>query len=239
MSRFEMDTSKDGPAATAGVDDAVLMGDGSPISQRLLAAAIDAIDADGESALRVQDVAAAAGVQLPVLYRKFGSRDGLVQDAQVRRLKAALDRELTELSAAVAGVANVEEFRALIDALLVALNEPYRRTARWKRINVIGSSYARPAMAAVVSSLQREAIVGIASLFKRAQQEGWLRPALDLEAFAAWFAGQALGRILIETGDVGVDEAAWNAISADAVRHVLFASNATDLVVDVDGFSPT
>ena len=55
--------------------------------QRILALAIAAIDKGGEAAVRVNDIAAEAGVTVPTLYRQFGSRDGLVAAAQTQRFR--------------------------------------------------------------------------------------------------------------------------------------------------------
>ncbi|MEY2554270.1 MAG: hypothetical protein QOC57_2130 [Ilumatobacteraceae bacterium] len=193
----------------------------SATAERLLEAAIGAIDTGGEAAVRVQEVADAAGVQIPILYRQFGSRDGLIQAAQVERLSRTLGREMDDLASAMDAVATAEEFRALIDAVLASLDGAERRTARWKRVNVVGSTYGRPDLAVAVSKLQTRAVQGIAHALQRPQESGWLRDDLDLEAFAAWFAGQTMGRVLIELGGSEIDDSAWNSISADAVRHVL------------------
>jgi AcrR family transcriptional regulator len=193
----------------------------SATTHSLLQATIDAIDMGGEAAVRVQEIADAAGVQIPILYRQFGSRDGLIQAAQIERLSRALAREMDELAAAMETIASPKQFRALIDAILASLDSPERRSARWKRVNVVGSTYGRPDLAAAVSLLQTTAVHGIAHALRRPQESGWLRDGLDLEAFAAWFAGQTMGRVLIELGTSDVDESAWNSISADAVRHIL------------------
>jgi len=190
-------------------------------AERLLEAAIEALDAGGESAIRVQDIADAAGVQIPILYRKFGNREHLIQAAQIERLGRALDREFREFRAVVNQATTAAQFRSLLDLVLASLNTAERRAARWERVNVIGSTYGRPELAAAVSQLQSRTIRGIADALQRPQREGWLRHDLDLEAFAAWFAGQTMGRIVIELGGSEVDESAWNSISADAVRHVL------------------
>jgi AcrR family transcriptional regulator len=92
----------------------------SATADRLLEAAIGAIDTGGEAAVRVQEVADAAGVQIPILYRQFGSRDGLIQAAQVERLSRTLGREMDDLASAMDAVATAEEFRALIDAVMEA-----------------------------------------------------------------------------------------------------------------------
>ena len=171
--------------------------------------------------MRVQDIADAAGVQIPILYRKFGNREQLIQAAQIERLGRALDGEFREIGAVVDQAATAEQFRSLLDLILASLDTAERRAARWQRVNVIGSTYGRPELAAAVSQLQSRTIRGVADALRRPQQHGWLREGLDLEAFAAWFAGQTMGRIIIELGNSAIDQSAWNSISADAVRHVL------------------
>jgi AcrR family transcriptional regulator len=192
-----------------------------PAAERLLAATIAAIDEGGESNVKVQDIADAAGVQIPILYRKYGSRDGLIQAAHIARLSGQLEREMSELAAAMAKANTGEEFRALLEAVLRGVCSSERRDARMKRVNIIGSSYGRPALAKAISAAQQRAISNIAGVLARPQEQGWLRQGLDLDAVAAWIAGTALGRIVIEVGDSDVDDEAWDAIFADAVRHVL------------------
>ena len=190
-------------------------------ADRLLEATIEAIDAGGESAVRVQDIADAAGVQIPILYRKFGNREQLIQAAQIERLGRALDSEFRQIQAVVEHAITAEQFRSVLDLILASLDSAERRAARWQRVNVIGSTYGRPELATAVSKLQSRTIRGVADALRRPQQLGWLREGLDLEAFAAWFAGQTMGRIVIELGNSEVDQSAWNSISTDAVRHVL------------------
>ena len=191
-------------------------------AHRLIEATIAAIDAGGEVAVRVHDIAAEAGVQIPILYRHFGNREGLLQAAQVEVLRRSLARNLAEIKAAIESVDDAQAFRDLFDVVLRSLGQPERMLPRWRRMNVLGSTYGRPAFAAEVARLQGETIDMIAGLFDRPQREGWMRSDLDTRAFSAWFAGQTLGRILIELGETKVDAAAWDAISASAVRHVMF-----------------
>ena len=145
----------------------------------------------------------------------------MIQPAQVERLGRALDSEFREVGAVFDQAVTAEEFNSLLDLILASLDTAERRAARWQRVNVIGSTYGRPEQAAAVSQLQSRTIRGIAGALRRPQQQGWLRKNLDLEAFAAWFAGLTMGRIVIELGNSAIDQSAWNSISADAVRHVL------------------
>jgi len=54
------------------------------VRERILELAVEAIDRGGEEAIRVNDIAADAGVTVPTLYRHFDSREGLVEAAQKR-----------------------------------------------------------------------------------------------------------------------------------------------------------
>lgn len=199
-----------------------LMRDYSEVPQRLIDTTIDAIDAGGEVSVRVQDIVSAAGVQITVLYRNFGSREGLVQAAQAARLVRDMDAELVRFASAFDTVHSAEEFRDLVDLVLDGVTAPDRQLLRLKRVNVIGSTYGRPDLAAAIAQIQRNTITRIARVLLPAQDRGWIRADLDLEAFAAWFAGQTLGRVIVELGDTNVDGASFNAIASDAVRHVLF-----------------
>jgi AcrR family transcriptional regulator len=194
----------------------------SAVAQRLIDAAVAAIDTDGEASIRVQEIVAEAGAQIPALYRNFGNREGLVQAAQIDRLVRDLDTEVGLVMTAMNEVQDGDEFRALVDATLQRISNPERRALRWKRISILGSTYGRPALAEAVGELEAAAIQKIAAAFRRPQELGWIRADLDLEAFASWFAGQTLGRILIELGEPRVDSAAWDAIAAEAVTHILF-----------------
>jgi AcrR family transcriptional regulator len=192
------------------------------VGQRLIDATIAVIDVHGETAVRVQDIVATVGVPIPVLYREFGNREGLVQAAQVDRLTRALGGELELLAAAIQGVRDADEFATLIDLTLDQVWSEERRSMRWKRVNILGSTYGRPELTQAIAMIQRGSVSGIAEALRPAQEQGWMRQDLDLEAFAAWFAGLMIGRILIELGGTTQHDAAWNDMSRAALRHVMF-----------------
>jgi AcrR family transcriptional regulator len=202
-------------------DDASASPGRAPAADRLLAATMAAIDEGGEGNVKVQDIADAAGVQIPILYRKFGSRDGLIQAAHIARLRRQTERELGDWSDAMREVETPEQFEALLRTVLAAVCAPERSPGRMKRINIIGSTYGRPALARAISDAQHGTISGIAAVFRHAEQQGWLRQGLDVEAFSAWLAGLTLGRVVIELGESPVDETAWNSMYIDAVLYTL------------------
>src|SRR6188508_659186 len=106
------------PRNTVIDDEPALLRPRSDVGQRLIDATIAVIDLHGETAVRVQDIVATVGVPIPVLYREFGNREGLVQAAQVDRLTRALGGELQLLAAAIQGVRDADGFATLIDQTL-------------------------------------------------------------------------------------------------------------------------
>jgi len=198
----------------------------SDVARQMIDATVAIIDAEGEAAVRVKDIVEAAGVQVPVLYRHFGSREGLVQAAQVERLVRDIDAQLDEVTQVIEGINTIEDFRLVVDAILASLADPERKKVRFQRISVLGSAYGRPALVAEVARLQAMYLESTAALLRRPEKLGWLAPGLNVDAFASWFAGQMLGRVMIEFGEPIVEEAAYDAIVNDAVTHILFGKDA-------------
>jgi AcrR family transcriptional regulator len=188
----------------------------------MIEATVAIIDADGEASVRVKDIVEAAGVQVPVLYRHFGSREGLVQAAQVERLVRDIDAQLEEVTQVIEGIDTIEEFRGVVDMILASLADPARKRVRFQRLSVLGSAYGRPALVAEVARLQALYLEATSALLRRPQELGWLAPGLNLDAFSSWFAGQMLGRVMIEFGEPIVEEREYDAIVNEAVKHTLF-----------------
>jgi len=68
------------------------------VRSRVLAAAGELLERGGPAALRVRDVAAAAGMSTMGVYTHFGSKEGLLEELYVRGL-AALDERLASVPA--------------------------------------------------------------------------------------------------------------------------------------------
>jgi AcrR family transcriptional regulator len=74
---------------------------GASTAERVLDSACREIDARGILGLRVGDVAAGAGCSVSVLYRHFGSRDGLLAAALGRMFDDIVERALDRAEASI------------------------------------------------------------------------------------------------------------------------------------------
>lgn len=189
--------------------------------EKILELAIDAINEGGEAAVRVNDIAALAGVTVPTLYRYFGSRDGLVVAAQTQRFRLTQNVDTGIFATALSKVKTPEQFRKAILKELPLHFEEDRFELRQVRLNALGSAANRPDLKAAIAQVQFEGASGLAAALKPYQDRGWIRKDVDLLALAYFYMGQILGRSLIEMGDNPVNVKKWNQISIEAIISVV------------------
>jgi len=200
------------------------------IRQRILELAVSAIDEGGEAAVRVNDLAAEAGVTVPTLYRHFGSRDGLVEAAQTYRFRKTQFVDSSVLAASLAKCKNQDELRKALRKELLTHFDTDRWELRQVRLNALGAGYARPELAASLALAQKQGAMGIAEMLLPFQKKGWIRKDIDLPATVYWFMGQILGRVLIEMGDDPVSQKKWNDVSLEGIMAVIFGDTPKKIV---------
>jgi AcrR family transcriptional regulator len=188
---------------------------------RILDLAVEAIDSGGEAAIRVNLVAAAAGVTPPVLYHYFGSRDGLVIAAQVARYSKRTFDDIGKIAAAVASCTTSEELRkVLVITWTRSLAE--RSHNRWVRTSALGSAYARPELEAAIAEVQDQIVTELCRILEPCRERGWLRPGIDLASTVAWHHSLLIGRVHIERGQKATDPKEWDRLTLDALIRAFF-----------------
>ena len=189
--------------------------------ERLIELTIAQIEDGGEASVRIDPIATAAGVTVPVIYHHFASRDGLVAAAQAERFDRDLREDLDEFSRAVAGCTGRADLRAVF-VHWWRRSFAERSANRWRRINAIGSAYARPELAAAQARAQATFLAGIVAVIEPFQSRGWIRPDLDLATAVAWQYGVQLSRAFLEHGANGVDLDEWDRLSIQAFSDLAF-----------------
>ncbi|MTA78764.1 MAG: TetR family transcriptional regulator, partial [Actinobacteria bacterium] len=84
----------------------------SAVADRILGVAKTILADVGEAGLRIDDVMEGASVQAPVIYRHFGSREGLVQSAYLARHTDNVLATIRLFAANSIDAADETEFRA-------------------------------------------------------------------------------------------------------------------------------
>jgi AcrR family transcriptional regulator len=191
----------------------------------MLDVTVQMIDAQGEVSVRVQDVVAAAGVQIPVLYRHFGNREGLIQAAHVQRLLNEFD-EFVSLGRESAATADSRDaFKARFASVLDDLFGPERAQIRFKRLNIVGSSYVRAGLQAAVVEVQNEAAAMLVALLEPAQAIGWIPESVNLDAYVRWLSGITASQAIVDLSGDDATIAKCADISRKAALSALFDDN--------------
>ncbi len=181
----------------------------SAVAQRLLAAASEVMARSGEASLRVQDVIETAGVQAPVLYRHFGSREGLVQSVYLSWYLLEANDEGAMFSSRMAQAESKAEFRSHCEDLLRSMAGPNNAERRRIRLEVLGSAVGRPELAEFISTAQRDAFTGVALAITSGKERGWVRADLDPGVFVIWASSTLLGLGAVEQFGVLPDPTDW------------------------------
>ncbi len=191
---------------------------------RLLRAAVAAIDIEGIRGMRVRDVAAEAGVTVPSVYHFFGSKDGLVDAALAQRYSRGLlelTQKFAELSLACTAA---EQYWVVVDKVVLAVFQPDRIPVRSVRADVLGSAQSRPHLREALSLAQRESHDLLSATLREMQRRGWVREDLDTDAFAVWYTGMVNGRVVLEIDPTQCGGDAWNEIARMATVALLKGS---------------
>ena len=184
---------------------------------RLLDATIAAIDAGGEAAVSVDDIAKAAGVTAPTIYNHFRNRNGLIAEAQAMRFDRQIGRDFAAISEAVSKIETREDLIAVTDLLMDFMLSPERAAMRMDRVSAFGSAVGRPDLADAVTAKFVAICENFGTVLRPLQERGLIRADIDLTAFGAWFTGAVTGRIFVEYQPTPIDTEAWNRIFRDAV----------------------
>lgn len=165
-------------------------------AQRLLQAAIEVLTTDGESALRLTDVAERANVSFGLIAHHFGSRDGLVAAAQRARFAGSVGADLDRIAALASIRVTAEQFATAIRGTTRLTIAPERKTVRLGRVAAIGTAHGHPEAAELIGDAAGELLDRMSNILGTFQQQALIRSDVDVRALATFVQAYALGLVL-------------------------------------------
>jgi AcrR family transcriptional regulator len=175
----------------------------------LLRLAVAAIDEGGEVAIRVNHLAAAAGVTPPIVYHYFGNREGLVIAAQVERYGRGVRSNFVRYVERLEECSTAGELQdLLVDFMRDTVASG--RTSRWTRIDAMGSAYARAALEDAICDELDRLVGGWTLALEPFRQRGWLRPDIHLPTAIGWLHSLLLSRVFVERRPSAIDLDRWD-----------------------------
>ena len=187
----------------------------------LLRFAAKELNSKGPSDFDLDTVLKRSKVSKGSLYHHFGSRNGLIVAVEIEHLKQGLNKDNEVLRAMVVACTDKDQFLSIIELVIrTGASEPTREVRR-QLIRAITLSKHDKKLA---QAIQQTSIVGttyLAETLQIAQSKGWIRPEVNLLAFAYWLQGVFLGQLMLEITeitDLGDD---WHTITMTAVKTFL------------------
>lgn len=196
----------------------------APLSSRdrLLEAAIEIIDAEGEVAVRVERVADMAGVTKPSIYHFFNDREGLVVAALAERYRRSITHSLSSISLDVVLECDSQaDFAALLRHTIEESFSADGISRRRLRVQVLGSAVARPGLQAAIREVHQRTVAELARVLGYGQKRGWLSATFSPSTLAEWWYGLILGRHLVEVYGADTPTEAWDTVSFWAIAQIL------------------
>ncbi len=209
---------------------ATFTGPWRPNAALLLEAAIELIDGGGERALKVEPLAASLGMSVTMMYRYFGSRQGLVDAAQAERWVRCLNDGVGSAVLLVDEARSATDFRKRLNLVIVAALGREQLGNLLRQVNVVGSAYGRPELMSFVAQTQRQVNEGLVTVIESARQRGWVVRNADAHTITSWLTSVTFGRVLaLVDSDQQFDDDRWLAMTLEPLNQALFAKPAPRL----------
>lgn len=195
---------------------------GEATRSRLLAVAVDALEAGGEQAVKVREIASAMGVSVGAVYHHFQNREDLIVAARIAQFEGAITGDLDAIRAVVERAETVDELRAGVHFLTRAAHSGARAEYRRLRAEVAGVARHNPDLRAALGRVQNECTTALTEIVELAQRKGLGNQALDARSVATFVQAISLGLVLDDVNVVEpMDRDAWF-VFTDQMYETLF-----------------
>ena len=189
--------------------------------ERLLRAAVRHLETHGEAELRVTEIAEEADVAIGLIRHHFGSRDGLVAAAQIRRIEGATREDVASARAVISTAGSTDDLLARIDGLTRAVIDRTRAEVRLSRFAAIATAHGRPEAREAIGGALGDLLDELAGLIREAQEKDLARSDLEPRAIATFIQSYSLGLIVHDLNADRVEADALVAVIGTALRAVL------------------
>lgn len=163
--------------------------------QRIVAAGRSEVEERGILGLRVQDVALKADVSVPLIYKYFGDRDGLLAAVLSEMFEELVLEQIDSAESYLRAVAS-----PTVDDLVAVLAMPeqeFRRPRRWVQVQILAASAEIPALRTQLGIVQTAIRERIKRLMETTQERitGTSEP-VSSAALSLLFQAYAFGLVI-------------------------------------------
>lgn len=175
----------------------------------LLEAAIAELSLHPEADFRVESILAATGASFSSLYHHFGSREGLIIEAQIAIFKSPIAKDVQPFAAGAALVSNKEELIQWLRYAVAGASSAENAKDRGAQIAIMASANSRPLLAAAIAKEQEAVTAKIAATFDGLEARGLIDPLASTTLIGQFMQATVLGQSVLDIGAGPVQLADW------------------------------
>lgn len=197
---------------------------GEATRARLLAVVVGLLDAGGEQAVKVREIANALGVSVGAVYHHFESREELIVAGRIAQFEGAIAGDVEAVRDLVDRSNTVEELRAGMRFLTRSAQSAARAPFRRLRAEAAGAAAHNPELLASLARAQEGCTGELTKIALVAREKGLVNPTLDPRAVATFLQSIAFGLLLDDINTVQpMDRDAWFVLT-DQMYETLLAT---------------
>lgn len=179
------------------------------------------INDGGEVAVNVNKVAKAAGVTVPSLYHFFGSREGLIEEAQAFRFEEGMRLVGVALNEQLALATTKAKYQSILRKYLESVTSDGQANFRAARNSVLVSAINNPRLAKRITQIQLDQVTRVEGYFRVGKSHGWIKRDVDIATIVTWVMTLLNGRILIDLDPKKRHNREWNKMFVDSVMRAI------------------
>ena len=189
---------------------------------RIAQCALQLIERDGIVGMRIADVAVAAEVSIPLIYKYFRDRDGLLADVLSTTITNNFLADVHRTHDFAASAKDPISAKSIV-AMMPMPHDPVRKRNRRLRVMAIAASYDIPALAEALASSQLLIERATAELVDTIRARTGCTSPISSKAVVLMVQALGLGIVVADTApESAPSDAEYAALLVDMVeRHVL------------------
>jgi AcrR family transcriptional regulator len=190
--------------------------------ERIAQCALDLIERDGIVGLRIADVATAAEVSIPLIYKYFRDRDGLLADVLSTTITNNFLTDVNRIREFTANAQNPISARSIV-AMMPMPHDPVRKRNRRLRIMAYAASYDIPALAEALGASQLLIEGATTELLESIRSRTQCTSPISSKAFVLLIQALGLGIVVADSApETAPSDSEYTELLVDLVeRHVL------------------
>lgn len=188
---------------------------------KLIAVASNLLAVEGESGIRLAEIAKKAKVRESTIFYHFKDRSDLIEAAQLERYRSTYIAVVEPMRAALKFSDTTQQWESAVRKVLDDSFVAGRENVRSTRTSVLGMAQTSGRLRREVVQINREVIGHVSELIAEASKNGWVKSTYSPTALASVLMSLIHGRSIIEIDHDFECFSEWNALAIDLAVQLL------------------